>query len=217
MLIKIKSEPTTMIYPDLGDMQSWVIVGFSDAAVFAMPDKVGSVGGQLLMICNTHTNNTCVLGWRSRQLKRVVHSSLAAEALALLELLGDIQYTRLILKQMYGKRSMGVPAITVTDSKNLFEAVHNLKVVDDRRLVGTIAEIKEGLFGDGLVQELRHLQGEHMLADGLTKRGASSEDFMKILQTGKYTLPGGWKINPKSPELVKTWMDMNNPNITQTS
>ena len=87
--------------------------------------------------------------------------------------------------------------------------MHNLKVVDDRRLVGTVAEIKEGLFEEGFQQELRHLEGEHMIADGLTKRGAASQDLMRILHTGYYKLPGGWELNQRTRGLVQTWMDMN--------
>ena len=174
-----------------------------------MPDRIGSVGGHVVMIANRKTEKACVLGWRSKQLRRVVHSSLAAEALAHLELLGDIKYTRDMLQQMFGKQALEIPCINVTDSKNLWEAVHSLKSVDDRRLTGTIAEIKEAMLEMGPI-ELRHLPGDCMLADGLTKKGGNSEELMLLLRTGRFELKGGWEINSRIADIERrTWMDLN--------
>ena len=111
---------------------------------------------------------------------------------------------------MYGTQVQQIPTIAVTDSKNLWQAVHSLKSVDDRRLVGTIAEIKEAMLEDGGSVELRHLPGEYMLADGLTKKGASSEDLMRVLQTGRFNLTGGWEIQNKPANFDRrTWIDLN--------
>ena len=147
-------------------------------------------------------------GWRSKQLQRVVHSSLGAEALSLLELFGDLHYAKLTLQQMYGKALRRLPTIAVTDSKNLFQAVHNIKTVEDRRLISTIAELKKAMVKDRMVDKLRHLGGEFMLADGLTKKGASSEKLLGLLQTGHYTLPGGWELSARSRDMLGSWMHM---------
>ena len=48
-----------------------------------------------------------------------------------------------------------------------------------------------------------------MLADGLTKKGASSEELMTVLQTGRFHLAGGWKINDRQSLIPRTWVDMN--------
>ena len=92
---------------------------------------------------------------------------------------------------MFGSKGGTIDAIAITDSKNLYEAVHSIKTVEDKRLVGTIAEIKEGVFIDKLMQELRDLPAEHMIADGFSKQGASIEDLLRVLRTGHYSLPGG--------------------------
>ena len=77
-------------------------------------------------------------------------------------------------------------------------------------MVGTIAEIKEAMLEDGGSVELRHLPGEYMLADGLTKKGASSEDLMRVLQTGRFNLTGGWEIqNIPANFDRRTWIDLN--------
>ena len=192
-----------MVYPNLGNLEDWVVIGFADASVHSMPDRIGSVGGQVLMIANKRTERACVLGWRSKQLYRVVHSSLAAEALALLELLGDLKHLRILLAQMYGQRAADIPTVAVTDSKNLWQSVHNLKNVDDKRLIPTIIELKEAMTLDKCAHELRHVTGEHMLADGLTKKGGASEGLMVALQTGRYQLTGGWHVKKSKLSLAE--------------
>ena len=208
-LKKIQMESTKMIYPSMGSMKNWIIVGFADASVHSMPDRVGSVGGQVILMANKETERACVLGWRSRQLHRVVHSSLGAEALSLLELFGDLKYLRQMLQQMYGKRTNEVPVIAVTDAKNLWQAVHTIKPVDDKRLVSTIAELKEAMAVENCADELRHLPGQDMLADGLTKKGGASEELMLVLQTGRFKLRGGWSTIKRSGFTIRSWLDMN--------
>ena len=51
-----------------------------------------------------------------------------------------------------------------------------------------------------------------MIADGLTKRGASSEDLMKVLHTGRFELQGGWTLQRRTGFTVRTWLDMNRDN-----
>ena len=205
---KVKSESTGMKFPDLGLLKDWMLVGYSDASLKSMPDRVVSVGGQVVFLVNKSTNRACILCWRSRQLRRVVHSSLGAESLSLLELLGDMFYIRKILCQMLGMRASKIPGIAVVDSKNLHESIHNIKPVDDRRLIDTIVEIKQAVALDKTVQEVRLVPGDKMIADGLTKKNGFCEELMRILQLGVHTIPGGWTINRKTSEFAKTWCDI---------
>ena len=128
---KLKSTKTKMKFPELGDMKEWVLVGHGDAGIKSMPDKLTSVGGQVTMMVNKRTKKTCVLGWRSRQLKRKVVSSLAGEALAMTGVIGETVYIKSVLSQIFGKRVSEIPVIIVTDSRNLEEAVYSTKLVDD--------------------------------------------------------------------------------------
>ena len=189
---KLKSVKSQMVFPNLGEMKDWVIVGHGDAGIKSMPDKISSVGGQVIMIVNKKTNKACVLGWRSRKLKRKVISSLAGEALAMADTVGEIVYTKSILSQIYGKRVEKIPVIIVTDSKNLEEAVKSTSLVDDPWLIPDIAMIKEAI-DEGTVTEVRRVSSQEMLANCLTKlRGASAEMLMTVMRLGKYCLPGGW-------------------------
>ena len=113
---------------------------------------------------------------------------------------------------MFGTRAMDIPGVACIDSKNLFESVHNIKAVDDRRLIDTIVEIKQAIALDKTVQEIRLVPGERMLADGLTKKNGFCEELLQVLQQGKLSLPGGWSLNPRTKAFVKTWCDLGGGN-----
>ena len=67
-----------MKYSNLGkDLVDWVLIGHGDAGIKSMNDKITSVGGYVLLLCNSRTNACCVLGWKSKKIKRKVISSLA--------------------------------------------------------------------------------------------------------------------------------------------
>lgn len=115
----VKETKTVMKYPDLGDIADWILVGFADASNNSLCDKVGSIEGQVMVLANKKTERACILGWRSKQINRVVHSSLAAEGIAILNELGDLRYAKTVLSQIYGTRMLEMPTVAVTDSKNL--------------------------------------------------------------------------------------------------
>jgi len=207
----VKEGSTKMCYPDLGKIEDWMLVGFADASNNSLPDKIGSIGGQVLLLVNKKTERACVLGWRSKQLARVVHSSLAAEGMAVLGVLGDLRYIKTVLAQMYGTCMKDLPTVAVTDSKNLWLTVHQLKQPEDKHFVHTLAEIKESMALDSSAHELRHLPKQFMLADGLTKRNGKNQVLMDVLQSGRFRLEGGWEINYRSAIFVRTWIDLNNP------
>ena len=92
LMKKLQNSPTTMFFPNLGQIADWMLVGYGDAGIKSMPDKLSSVGGQVILLANTSTNMACVLSWRSKKLVRKVVSSLAGEALAIVATIGEIVY-----------------------------------------------------------------------------------------------------------------------------
>ena len=187
---KLQGEPTKMCFPDLGTVQEWTIVGYGDAGIRSMPDKLSSVGGQVIMIANAEKGKACVLNWRSKKLVRKVVSSLAGEALALVATVGEIVYNKAILKQIYGEVIEEVPVVVYTDCRNLHEAVFSTSLVEDAWLIPDIAILKESI-EKGTINYFRRVESEDMLANCLTKAGASAEKLMTVLQTGQYEIPPG--------------------------
>ena len=90
---------------------------------------------------------------------------------------------------MFGKRINDIPTIAATESKNLEESVKSTSLVEDSWLVPDIAVIKEAL-ENKTITEIRRVSGGEMLADCLTKHGASGFGLLEVLRTGKYQLPG---------------------------
>ena len=66
-----------------------------------------------------------MLSWRARNIRRVVSSSLAGEALAMLDTIGEIVYTKSVLGFIFGGRIREVPVMIATDSQNLFKSIYS--------------------------------------------------------------------------------------------
>ena len=187
---KLKGESTRMFFPNLGDIREWCIVGYSDAGVRSMPDRLSSVGGQVILLVNETEQLACVINWRSKKLIRKVVSSLAGEALAMVAMIGEIVYTKTILSQIFGDSIKNIPVILFTDCKNLHDAIYSTCLVEDSWLIPDIAVIQESL-EQKTVTCVRRVRSKEMLADCLTKAGASANQLMYVLQTGQFCLPSG--------------------------
>ena len=105
-------------------------------------------------------------------------------------MIGELVYTKAVLEQLFGKRVNNIPTIAVTDSKNLEESVKSTSLTDDSWLIPDIAVIKEAL-EDGTISEIRRVSGKQMLADCLTKNGASGAELLEVLRSGVFRVPEG--------------------------
>ena len=196
ILVKADSD-SVMIYPKMNNIEDWVLVGHGDAGIKSMPDKMTSVGGRVILLCNRSTGAAAILSWQSKKLRRKVTSSLAGECYSMIGVIGELVYTKAVIAQIYGQRIQEVPCVVVTDCKNLYEAVHSTSMVEDMWLITDIASIKDALERKE-VTEIQRVPSERMLANCLTKAGASGEELMTILKTGKYTIPQNWLQNVQS-------------------
>ena len=190
-MLKLKSETTRMVFPALGSVEDWVLVAHGDAGVKSMPDKITSVGGHVIMLCNKKTSHTCVLMWKSKTIRRKVISSLAGETMAMINTIGEVVYKKSVLEQIYSGRVKLIPKIVVTDSKNLEESILSTTLVNDSWLIPDIAVIKQAV-EDRIITHVKRVASEDMLANCLTKRGATGMKLLEVLRTGLYQLPGGW-------------------------
>ena len=88
-------------------------------------------------------------------------------------------------------------------------SIHNLRPIEDKRIMGTIIEIKQAMIMDEVLQELRLVDKNLQLADGLTKPGMKCQELMSVLQTGTHIIPGGSKIKKSDNIHAKTWIQLN--------
>ena len=155
--------------------------GYGDAGYKSLPDDISSCGGQVVLIVNKKKDLKCVVSWRSRKLRRVVSSSTAAEALAANDVLDEVIYIKEILKELVGNDAANIPIEIFTDSRNLHKSVLSTTLADNARLRTDLAKLKQSL-KDGETTNFILVKGDAMIADCLTKRGASAEDLLKILR-----------------------------------
>jgi len=128
-LQKLQGIKTNMFFPDLKAENDWKIVGYGDAGIKSLPDKLSSCGGQVVL----QDQQSCILKWK--KLVRKVASLMAGEALALVAVIGSCVYFKSLLKDMFGSKIDKIPIVVYTDSRNLFRAVHTTSMVDDDWLI----------------------------------------------------------------------------------
>lgn len=136
----------------------------------------------IVLIVGSH-NRCAVVSWHAAKIKRVVRSSLAAEALSLQEGIEDGIYVRHLTETLLSKQYGSIPLHAVVDSKSLVECVHSTKLVDDRRLRLDIGAIRESLEKKE-VTSVSWCPGKAQIANCMTKRGAASHDLLAVVQNG---------------------------------
>ena len=188
-LRKLKFQTTKMVFPDLGEVKDWVFIGHSDAGLKSLPDKLSSVGGAVVMLANKRIDKVCLLSWKSKKLIRKVVSSLAGEALAINDTVGEVVYSKAVLRQVFAAEIDEVQVSITTDSNNLFKAIYSISLVEDGCFVPNIAVVKESI-EQGVIAEIGRVDSKEMIANCLTKAGASSSLLMEVLRTGTFVLPG---------------------------
>ena len=204
VLEKVKRKTTKITIPNMGAIKDCVLVAYSDAATKKI-DNAFSVAGHVIFLVNKKTNAATPITWSSKKIERVVNSSLAAETLAVVKTIGVIYFIKEIMKQMYGRVDGDIACVAITDSKDLHEAVHNVKNTNDKRLLGDILQIKQAIAVDGIIEELRHVPSHEMLADSLTKEGANGEELLNCVRTGVIHVTGGLDVVKSKKFEASAW------------
>lgn len=180
---KAKSNRVSLKYSNLGLNSDLKLVVFTDAA-FANLSDGGSQGAHLVFLVGK--NGKCnLLSWKSKRIRRVVRSTLAAETLAM----SDGLDTAFFLATLWNEVLFGNPELpclpieVYTDNCSLCAAVHSCKNVIDKRLRIDIGSLRE------MMQQHRvsvsWVSTDEQLADCLTKNSASSVSLSLVLDNGQ--------------------------------
>jgi len=183
---KARECKSEICFPDLGPVDCWRLVCYSDASHANLCEGTSSCIGYVIFILGSN-NRCCPLTWKSGKARRVVKSTIAAEAMALLDGIDEALYLKKVLFQIMSLSSKQLPVIGIVDHKGLWEAVRSTKLVEDRRLRIEIASVKESL-QRGEIMEIRLCSSGDMLADCLTKKGADGRKLLAVLQSGTLDL-----------------------------
>ena len=177
---RLQSMNVELRFPSLGDVQNWYFLVMSDAAFANLSDDVSSGGGHVILLVGEHEQSS-VISWKANKIRRVIRSTMAAEALALEEALEHTIFVRALLMEMMFLNSR-MPIESWIDSENAFKGLNSTHSVSDQKLKIDIACIKENIANENVV--LRKCPGQEMIANSLTKRGANSEHLIQILTNG---------------------------------
>ena len=140
---RAEEEPTDIIIPNLGEPEEWILAGVVDAS-HRTSGSLFAVGGHVVMIINKNTLAASTIHWASKKIERVVHSSAAAETIAMQKMFSTIFFVRKVLEEMCGQRVKNLQCVALTDNQGLFSNIHHLKSnVDDFRLHSDILELRQ--------------------------------------------------------------------------
>ncbi|CAG2239162.1 unnamed protein product [Mytilus edulis] len=181
---KLKDIRPIQLFPSLKgkETEDWEIFVFSDAALGNINDGKGSTGAHIVWI-KDRIGKCCPISWQANKIKRVVRSTIAAEALSLQDGLETALYFRSIIEDICGVAQRTIPITAFIDNKSVTEALKSTKLVEDKRLRIDIASISEMI--ENSCVEVKWCPGKVQLANSMTKRGASGIELLNVLQKGQ--------------------------------
>ena len=141
----LKSTEVVLSFPKIESIESAALICFSDASSGNLKCG-GSLGGMIVFI-EELDGIYMPLSWQSRKLRRVVKSTLTAEALALqefIEVAFMIKYILLEILDLNVEKQI-LPIKCITDSKCLHDAVYSSNNPTEKRLKTELCLIRESL------------------------------------------------------------------------
>ena len=177
---KLHAHNVVVLFPKLKLDSTVRILLYTDSAYKNLNDGMGSCAGFIVFLVDER-NNCCPLQWKSNKIRRIVNSTLAAESLALESGIKEAIYQQAILRELFDQYPFNIECYV--DNKGVVDSVHSTHAVDDKLTRLSIAIIREHL-RKGEINSVNHIHGENMIADPLTKQGASSNLLLEVLKNG---------------------------------
>ena len=177
---KLKEEQVEITIPILCDLRKTKLICFSDASFANLRDG-SSQGGYIIFLLG-EDNKYAPISWKSKKLKRIIRSTLAAETLALEETLEASFLLRSFLMEIINiSEKEAIPIHCVVDNKSLIECIYSTKTITEKRLKIDICVIRE-MIERGEIKSVVWRESQLQLADCLTKTGASSNKLLMTLE-----------------------------------
>ena len=159
-----------------------LIVLYSDASYKNLPNG-GSQGGHIVFLSDGL--NCIPLAWHSTRIRRTVRSSTSAEMLALLDGCDTAFLMSKLVSEVYtGNRTSSIPIECYVDNRNLHDAAYGTTPITDQYSLVDLSIIRERIKSSEI--KVKWIHSRKQLADVLTKKGASHEALLKVLQNGTF-------------------------------
>ena len=120
----------------------------------------------------------CPIAWSSTKIKRVVKSTVTAEAHALSDGLDAAYCIQQLLDEIFLKRKPKIHAFV--DNKSLVQSVKSTTLISERRLHITTAAIQQILDQDEAC--LKWIPTNKQIADCITKNNASPYELLDLIK-----------------------------------
>ena len=123
--------------------------------------------------------------WKSKKLRRVVKSAMAAETLIQVEATEACFWLANLLSEMlYCKPNddKNIKIECYTDNHQLYDSVYSIRPIQDKCLRTEIALLSE-MINKKKITKINWIENKYQIADCLTKYGASSEKLLNTLKT----------------------------------
>ena len=123
--------------------------------------------------------------WQSKKLRRIAKSAMAAETLVQVEAAESCYWLANLLNEILYLNPTKETLAKIeckTDNHQLYDAVHSIRPVQDKRLRIEIELLRQMLIRKEL-HNIDWIDKTYQLADSLTKFGSSSEKLLNTFKT----------------------------------
>lgn len=174
----IKFQPMDLVTDQLK------IIFYSDASLGNMPNGTDSGRGYIIFLVNQECKMN-VVSWASNKIRRVAHSTFAAETLGCSDAMSSaISCRQLMCELLFNDpRSTIIPIIGLVDSRQLYDHINSTKQCAEKRIRLDVAEIQEAIQTKE-IENIFWVPTQKMLADCLTKKGACPKNLLQVLDRG---------------------------------
>ena len=190
LVTKVKKNKNNHLrFTKLGNISDLSVKVFLDASYGNRDDGTRSTEGRVVLLQNDEKGSVNISGWKTKKISRVCRSVKAAETRALENALDDAVNTARVMKEIYsGKINLRspeqIPVDAVTDSKSLWESIHNSRQCEEKMLRNNIANIKE-MKQLGNVRTISWVPTHEQLADCMTKANKKAEWLLNVSSSNK--------------------------------
>ena len=178
-LQKAKNDDAIINIANLGPLDQWKIISFSDSS-WSRTKEFESIHGNITAIYGSNTNCN-LLDWQAIKPDPPSSSAMASEADGCILALGKIQMVQYLLKEVLNFPD--VEANMYTDSKSLLDCVESTSVIKDKRMYINVAGLRSMKEKNSV--SLQWIEGNLMAADALTKHSASKDHILKLMNQSK--------------------------------
>ena len=189
LVTKAKNYTNVLKFTRLGDISELAVKVYADASFGNRDEGTRSTSGRIVLLKNKDKNVVNISCWKTKKIARVCRSVKAAETRALEEAIDEAVNTARVVKEIYtGKINLRnpeqIPVDAVTDSKSLWESIHNSRQCEEKMLRNCIANIKE-MKQLGYVQTVSWVPTNQQLADCMTKKNKKADWLLSVASSNK--------------------------------